>query len=34
MLLGNPNKIYFFATNVEMKNATPDEFPKIIMNAT
>jgi beta-lactamase class D len=28
------NSVYFFATNVEMKNATMDEFPTIRMNAT
>lgn len=28
------NSVYFFATNVEMKNATMEQFPAIRMNAT
>jgi beta-lactamase class D len=32
--LETQNKVYFFATNVEMKNATMDNFPAIRMNAT
>jgi len=28
------NSVYFFATNVEMKNATMDEFPAIRLNST
>jgi beta-lactamase class D len=32
--LETQNTVYFFATNVEMKNATMDDFPAIRMNAT